>query len=1677
MKKYSKILLICMLFIISLFCFVIPKSYAGEMATYAHKSYDTIMEESASSLIGKKFTDYLGSGDDDFRKKCNRFLCLEKPSVTSWQNFYIYSVIDINGASPRDMEYTSSSGTKTKTSDYALALAYISAQAEMNDNDNGSYSYSKAYSRVMNNYLRSVLDPGMPYGTDDANTTVYQNALAYMNDYLAGSTTEVYSARIIVFHGGAMQTTAILYGKVGENEEVGEISVNKYISNKGSRSTYSENTKKKNPETFGIDSTVTYTIELTNTYPSERTVTITDTFEGSGSYGGLKISSYSGWTKNSNTSYSKSVTIPGGGSQTVTLSVKTYSNVKEDLTSYEETYMNKVEVTGTDVVISKEESADYVKVGLEIEQEEEPDPSGTLVKYISAVNGHSVGGRSNLSNDEKEDGPQVVEKGDIVEYTIIVKNTSELDIYNANLRDTLEDGLTEYSGFDTLEDFSIDAGDEYETQIYARVDKSNLYLPTLENEVIFLGADYTREITYTYTCLAGCSHEFTIEIPDVSIPSSIVNDINDSDMNKDFVRLKELTIAGYVWLEDAKIDGYKKNETALEGIDVILHETTDGDDEVLTTITDSSGYYSFSGFYKGTDFVNTARGGYYPDSADHRSYYVEFRYNGVTYEPTNYIGTDNIQNLDTKNKITENYKTDSNAREFTDERDDFNNSLETISYNKGTGSSGSKTLAFDKSGHISTLKTTDDVKMSSYSFVTDPDKEKIKELFFNENENTGETEYLEYINLGLVERDKVDLSITKDFYSAQVRVNEHTMNYDYNLLTSKTLYENPNDYKLYIYESDYDYRYDMYKNDAVVQYKKDKNTELEIDLTYRIRVYNESPDPVYAKVNEVIDFNSDKMTFKNGTAYMEYDGSKINLAVSSSSSYNTTSDYNISGYETKFITGTDGVVLSNTGTNYFDIYITYTVDKDSSRAIYLGEKINVAQIGAYSTYENSSCSEVYGLVDIDSNAGNVTKNTSRNDVATITDTSDYDDNTCRVLVDLELKKNERTISGMVFEDARSVEINGSAKYFTDKNSGENRNYTMFTGDGSYNGSTRLNINDRFKQMIRPAVQDVQNDTPLGGMTVQLVEVIEVAGKLYEETIDPTGRNKVVVRTATTGDSGKYIIESYIPGTYLVRFKYGDILNNQITTTSLVHNGQDYKSTSYKLGIEESTDNDTKISELIKDKLSDARDNEFRRVEIMSASEVMVNEMAEFLKYTNYTSQADRALTNSDSVNKFSQATSGFADTVTVTLGVEEKEKTLDKAGTLIENPINKKTLTASLPNIDFGLVFRPENMIKLEKKIKNINLKTSAGEVLVDIEYDMNGKILSEVGGHNVQGVNNTNNVQGFRYINVDEDVLQGATLAVEYYLVVNNVGEVDIVNELLIKEEGSAAVLSKLNNVRNVIQSVGGTITYDNYVRLNDLFKAAGYGETYEYGLFLSDRYYKGDSGNDTNAAIVTLRVNKILDFIDNDASFLQINNNIKNKYWGTTTEVELLSAGLINSGSLIDSYYIDKQGRRYTTDTKNNLVINVSTENENGELVKNIIPEIAKNAGTKDSDANIVIQMDAILAGDNASEDMVYDNVAEVIEFYTPAGRRTNFATTIGNLSANDNGGIGFDPAPEPDTYTTEVIRLTPPTGLTRMGLFISGNQNTIIIITIIVMALAVIYVIKASLHGKVGKSKVYR
>ena len=1694
-----------------------------------------------------------------------------------------------------------------------------------------------------------------------------------------------------------------------------DITADKYITNiqhkTNAVSTYNgtgrkqtvENTKKNDPLYAEFGDVVTYQIDIYNTSEAYLTgtvtdreaspywapdiayVDITDTLPKKYSNLVVKIDGVEQTVSAGTTFTLTNIKIPAGGKTTVTVTLVveevTKGTVEENNFKIDKTRnVNQMDIINHS---KRTTTSDWYKIN---------DYSVSIDKYISdyediVAQENNAADFTNESTDlspdryamteeQKKVAPLQAEKSEVIEYTIKITNEAVANgrkyatqVRPTTVKDAMDDGLTLQSvdaiikksdgsqkytydlpftvtdiGDNDYEftipekvgsDFIIlEPGEYLEYTVKVTISKSNMFLYSLKNEASFT--------TLTNINSESESRKVTTE------------NIADQQISSEYVKLKDLVIAGKVWL-DTDRDGYINKDDAgnLESDintikvtdnpsididltkeygmqDIIVKLYTKDGTLVRTTKTDAQGKYTFgkdvnlayyepSVYKAGADGVvesaqripkadNKDENMNYTEDSELIEYYIEYEYDGLVYKSTEvYSYKDNL----TDEGIIESdkYLVDSNAAEFEATRAEFNTHYEIMSYNKAGNTSYSEVhdLAFEKKNHESFIKVDPSRVMTSRSFIiknTDPTKETTDYLWLYKTDTDTqypETEYLKYINLGLELRDRFDLKLTKDLMSIDVSVNAHDMNYQYGLVNQdKDLYyrattertSNTEDlpegkYELYLYKSDYYYRYEMYKNEKVKEYKG-KDSELEVLLNYKVTIYNESPNDIYAKVYEVIDFNTETMQLEtatlNGTTLTISDKSKYNHVYDVASDVTAKNSYLFDGYEINYLTGMEGTVIPKDGK--IEILLTYRVEKEyaddvypnnpEARSLYLDDKYNVAQIGAYGAYGDAAGTIIEAMVDNDSNAANINKQAvADNSNIDITDTALYEDNTFRIITDLELKTDERYVSGFVYEDARSEEVT------SDGRDGTVELLNHFTGNGLYEDDTSRNsaIDTilRSSGMTRDTNQDLEKDTKLDGMTVELVEIITIDGEIYEETIDPLSSyavattyagtidtadevkevlsavpGNVVVRTQTV--DGKYVIDSFIPGTYLVRFKYGDIFtDNTMSTNSLLHNGQDYKSTTYTLAYEydgntyelddttsTSIDysryvddyddykdaagnsitykyddyNDIKYATLSQENKSDARDNEFRRIEVMAHSETMTYDVAEFLKYTNYDGDSDNGeliktgKSADELLEEFSYATMCFADTVTVTLGVENKIDTINQKGEAVANT-NFNDLTLSLDNVDYGVVFRPENFIEITKQIKNITLTSSTGETLIDIEYeyDNNGKIVSATGAEYVQSVNTINNVQGFRYINVDESILQGAALKVEYYMIVNNIGEVDTVNKFLITEGGSESILERLNAERDLIQS---TATYtckdgdpevvketvDNYTRAAKLFNEV-FSITYDYGQFVGDIYYKGTDADMTDIAIVPVTVSKILDFVDNDATFVQTNNSETDKFWVVTTETELLDQGLIGTKGLFNpaeegapSYYKDKENRKYVTYTvnettgarelvKSNLAVSATSAEDNTTLVKAIIPRYANNdvVAANQDEAYIVIQVDAILGGDNSTEDMVYDNVAEIIEFITPVGRRTNFASTIGNIVINGTTTPFESSLKEVDTDGTEVIRLTPPTGRMQFNLFMVESKYIISIIISIVVIIVLVYLAKYSLHGKVGKSKFYK
>lgn len=234
---------------------------------------------------------------------------------------------------------------------------------------------------------------------------------------------------------------------------------------------------------------------------------------------------------------------------------------------------------------------------------------------------------------------------------------------------------------------------------------------------------------------------------------------------------------------------------------------------------------------------------------------------------------------------------------------------------------------------------------------------------------------------------------------------------------------------------------------------------------------------------------------------------------------------------------TDGLekIMLNPGEEIY-IYMTFEVDKNDNRDIYLGNKINVVEITNFSLYRNGAR---YGQVDADSAPGDATPNSVGQD-----DAAEAGNN-------IRVKETDgRIIQGVVWEDERNV--------------------TLSTGQKVGNG-------------IRE-----KSETLINGIKVQLVEVTDNYEYIWKEIstsddifkyVSSGNSNSGEIESGSIKEStnlgelskGEYKFCNFIPGNFKVRFIYGDQEENILTIESGKgknkdsYNGQDYKSTAYNGG--------------------------------------------------------------------------------------------------------------------------------------------------------------------------------------------------------------------------------------------------------------------------------------------------------------------------------------------------------------------------------------------------------------------------------------------------------------------------------------------------------------------------------
>lgn len=915
-----------------------------------------------------------------------------------------------------------------------------------------------------------------------------------------------------------------------------------------------------------------------------------------------------------------------------------------------------------------------------------------------------------------------------------------------------------------------------------------------------------------------------VDIKGGSVQTSMSDYLYDSLKSQTVFLMKNkqytIDVRGYVW-EDIQVSKQTKRNDLYKNDDADIKDLPASDVTVrlyaelnqngglptLVATTDEDGNYKF----KGAQFVLDANGNKVLDEngdpkiqyniiiENLHNYNIEFEYNGLKYEC---VKTE--KELFPNKQNAYEMENSSKAKEKDKDRTNFNNSYATIKGKtalannvtegqvSNTSNADTSTLTYESKEHVSTL-----VQNTGYSVESAKGKvTPFENVSMKADTNTAGCDFkdmydllpsgareISNINLGLDKREQPDLAIVTDIDNIKLSINGygHTYNYrqrhvlegipdkDLNPGYDATMdrfrvsvkYPTTGNYK------ELSYTRGVY--DSYIAYTKENSTDesrLRMFVTYRIAVKNESSqlisrvslrnyaDARYSEIRNSYIYGTNKditTEWNNNNKPITYDNKSINI------------------WETQLI----GQDIPAGGCMY--VYLTYEVSTatiidmanlkpDGETKVELAE--NVTEISSYSTYDSSG--NVYAGIDKDSAPNNIAYHNSET----------YEDDT-DAAPDLYLtRKASKQFSGLVFEDATDNQLKTGSERL---------------GNGKYD-----------------------EDTENAKNTEKKVENVEVKLVKYKSNLD-TNNNDVITlynlgdggrvvptqAQTITGDGGTYNFTGFIPGEYYIVYTYGKYkytdMNKENSQPSEVQskvNGkaittQEYKSTI----IDENTyrtliDNDYNK---IKDnnlwywyensgnsgKSSAVDDNDIR---------TKINEYLSAITYGNKTAYEGESY-NDNNGNNVTNANHQLMKSYTGIMDVaiedsrdqtteyeksgvsdEEKRNYQIKYGYDTNSGGNGETSDEVKRNyqIKFGIVERPRQSLKVTKDIASVKLALA------------NGQIIAEGNKEDIQAGNVKYVVYpegGPLKIEIDNEIIEGADLDINYRINVQNLSEVDYDN------------------------------------------------------------------------------------------------------------------------------------------------------------------------------------------------------------------------------------------------------------------------------------------------------------
>ena len=929
-----------------------------------------------------------------------------------------------------------------------------------------------------------------------------------------------------------------------------------------------------------------------------------------------------------------------------------------------------------------------------------------------------------------------------------------------------------------------------------------------------------------------------------------------------------------------------------------------------------------------------------------------------------------------------------------------------------------------------------------------------------------------FINLGLWRRQEFDAALRKDVYKAALKINSKTVVYNYNKRQVEEAGANNADgednntyWDINVRMSDYNAYYGTGYNREIypADYSYDSaalghpGTDLEIYITYKLTIRNQSMS-ILGEIKEVVDYYDQEYTYKPNLSWIMYQTSGNSTTSVNSDEYysmmeqsqevidnESTSankfitnaqdakanegksaygnEKNISSqYKNLYINGLTGKKLESGETAY--IYLTFEVNKDGNGRVILdgdsSPKENIAEINAYSTYYRDGTSlpngvskgsgDIAGLLDRDSTPGNF-------------DSEDYNDKpyeknfeddtdrapSLRVILDEEAI---RKVNGTTWEDERTETVGDAV-----------------IGDG-------IRQDDEIK---------------ISGVTVQLVEkCVDGTEYIWQET--------------TTGTDGRYEMEGYIPGDYVIRFYYGDTVKTVVPSDQqqVSYNGQDFKSTTYQSsvngdGIDQEGATDTK-----------GRYNGYTDTEKQNVSGTYNptngKPTEDTFGYNIYKSDSD-STNYSDAKdiwsteNRNGLTIKGLIQSARL---IQGRQDVINYSNIDVTN--HKAEVLASpyqRPSYN-GTTYTDEQMNALyEELMNNTYMTAETGIIVVEFEYDRqqsDGLKETENNSSNsskdyVDEDNRYNT--NFTLNDIDLGLTERPKAQLEIDKSITNV-QVTLANNSILFDINEAAnnaiwqdhdeynIEEEMDDgkyeeyygedhryafreeIDDIVQNTDKgliQLTMDQElmhgatIQITYNVKITNVGETDYVDDATKDFYYKGDTDG---THISTTLTDQVVDFVQNNLQFEAANQYNSEAGWQVISGTDLTTQGLMNAN------------------LQNNLAqfnTIVQTESFNDTALK------------PGEEVSRTIVLSQLITPENTEDDLTYDNMVEIVKTTNEVGRRMAFSV-VGNQDPTS------ETPSEVDANVAEKVVILPPFGEVRIYYIVGALVAAILIVGIVLI-----------------------